>query len=182
MSCVCTSLLSQYLSSEDMTDLEKRIADLEMTLNNVLHEKKLQEEDFAQKRAKFKDIYLQREGKAQSQFIALRLASTYRGRCTIQWGETLKCYCTPFLAWKINLHDFMMSCCIGDHSAASHKCFLKCMIKLHCERDKKVSLSYTQVMYIKRFQVLSPWSSSGLVDVDRFWASSPCNNHLLSIL
>lgn len=49
------------INSCDVAELAKRVSELEITLNNVLHEKKLQEEDFAQKRAKFKEIFLLRE-------------------------------------------------------------------------------------------------------------------------
>ncbi|PIK56491.1 putative rab GTPase-binding effector protein 1 [Apostichopus japonicus] len=52
--------------------MEKIIADLKITLNNVLHEKKLQEEDFAQKRAKFKEMFLQREDELLKEATTVR--------------------------------------------------------------------------------------------------------------
>ena len=43
--------------------LEQRVSELEGTLRGVLQEKQMLETEFAQKRAKFKEIFLQREGK-----------------------------------------------------------------------------------------------------------------------
>ncbi|XP_789966.4 rab GTPase-binding effector protein 1 [Strongylocentrotus purpuratus] len=45
----------------EVLNVQQRVGDLESSLQAVLQEKKLQEEDFAQKRAKFKELYLTRE-------------------------------------------------------------------------------------------------------------------------
>ncbi|XP_041455929.1 rab GTPase-binding effector protein 1-like isoform X1 [Lytechinus variegatus] len=45
----------------EVLSVQQRVGDLESSLQAVLQEKKLQEEDFAQKRAKFKELYLSRE-------------------------------------------------------------------------------------------------------------------------
>ncbi|XP_072163930.1 rab GTPase-binding effector protein 1-like [Diadema setosum] len=49
------------LNCGEVLNVQQRVSDLESTLQAVLQEKKLQEEDFAQKRAKFKELYLARE-------------------------------------------------------------------------------------------------------------------------
>lgn len=45
----------------EVLNVQQRVGDLESSLQAVLQEKKMQEDDFAQKRAKFKELYLARE-------------------------------------------------------------------------------------------------------------------------
>ena len=51
--------------ADELTHLQKKVSELELKEQEILKAKEESEKEFGQKRAKFKELFMQKEGKSQ---------------------------------------------------------------------------------------------------------------------